>query len=352
MPGRPGRADPHRAVRAAPRALLQARLRRLPAARALRPPRAATAQVLLAPDEELLIAARHALAGPRHRRAPAPNPAADRAAARPARPPLRRAQEPLHRHARRPDCRPPGPPHWSTSTRSPATSPPRPHERPANLNSRSPRLSDQPARPARTTERHATERHFFRSLLAARAPTRSRTTAPRNRLHGVLRGRAVLVGRRWLRRGSRTRCAETPARAGRLSVAYRPYGPAWRNSPPGREALASGAQRLQRVADRRTVPTMRVADGVDAGICAGPSATLSDRLRRSPPRGSAPVTPSTVVTTVLGERPWCTRRSAPERRNPRKWGVSSCARRGLEPPRGNPLTRPSTSPDASRASWP
>ena len=30
----------------------------------------------------------------------------------------------------KPDCRPPGPPRWSTSTRSPATWPPRPPERP------------------------------------------------------------------------------------------------------------------------------------------------------------------------------------------------------------------------------
>ena len=71
---------------------------------------------------------------PRHRRAPAPHPPADRATARPAR---RTATEPARAAtsaAPKPDCRPPGPPPWSTSTPSPATSPPTPPDQPQRQN--------------------------------------------------------------------------------------------------------------------------------------------------------------------------------------------------------------------------
>ena len=79
--------------------------------------------------------------------------------------------------ARRPDCRPPGPLHWSTSTRSPAISPTTPRELrpnpPATPTADAARPGQSLAAPKRThinTQPAATGRprtHFFRSLLAS-----------------------------------------------------------------------------------------------------------------------------------------------------------------------------------------
>ena len=129
LPGGQDGTDSHRALRPAARNVHQDTLRRLPAARALRRARARHAQVLIAPDEELLIAAdRRSTTRPRRSSCAAPGRGSSGCSAYSpsATAPARVATS----DAPRPACRPPGPPHWSTSTRSPAAWPPSPPDRP------------------------------------------------------------------------------------------------------------------------------------------------------------------------------------------------------------------------------
>ena len=100
---------------------------------------------------------------PRHRRAPAPHPPADRATARPARRPLRRPQEPIHRPSQSATAgrlgRRPGQP-------QPDRPPPR---RPPRLTSPNDKTTS--PHPQTAPSSTHTQPHFFRSLLgASRAP--------------------------------------------------------------------------------------------------------------------------------------------------------------------------------------
>ena len=133
LPGR-RRSAPirHRAVRRAPRRFAKAGCDQCPLRDRCVTPRRGTKQVLLAPDEELLTRRPQSARRPAHRRTPAPH--ADRAsndcsACSPT------ATEPARAAtaaAARPNYRPPGPPPWSTSTRSAATCPPTPPDQPAH----------------------------------------------------------------------------------------------------------------------------------------------------------------------------------------------------------------------------
>ena len=114
--------------------LCQGQLRPLPAARAAASrPHAARGRSLSHPMKRLLIAARQALDDPdnaEHLRRTRPR--IERLLGL-----LAAATEPAKADtsaAPKPDCRPPGPPPWSTSTPSPATSPPSPPDQPQRQN--------------------------------------------------------------------------------------------------------------------------------------------------------------------------------------------------------------------------
>ena len=120
-------ADHRSMTGAGERASPRSRVQRVPAERTLLPDAQLTRR---SRSSERRVADRRptTTSRSRHRRAPPTDTAADRTAARAARPPLPRPQDPVHRQRQEPACRPPGRPPWSTSTRSATNWPPKPSE--------------------------------------------------------------------------------------------------------------------------------------------------------------------------------------------------------------------------------
>ena len=121
------------------------------------------------PEEELLIAARQTLDDPAHRGAPTPNTAADRATARPARLPLPRPPDPVHRQRQEP----------ATGSLDRRRGQPQPDQPPTghtnHLRARDPRHS-QPGSPIqRPTTRAIATADPTATIAAALAPTHSQT---------------------------------------------------------------------------------------------------------------------------------------------------------------------------------